>query len=96
MTEVHGTSSTVAKGERYVVRGEYGYDQTGDAAYAISLAVFKTAFGATAHLAPGSGTFETSIDVLELSAGAPNRVGVVVANKTTGSADIVRWVMLKH
>lgn len=32
--------------------------------------------------------------VLELSEGAPNGLGVVVANKNTGGADIVRWVIL--
>jgi hypothetical protein len=93
VTEVYGTSSRVTEGERYVIHGEY--EQADDDAYAVSLAVFHTGFGATAHLAPGAGLFEASIEVLELSEGAPNGLGVVVANKSTGGADIVRWVMLK-
>ncbi len=92
VTEVYGTSSSVTEGERYVIRGEY--EQTGDDAYAVSLAVFHKAFGATAHLGPGAGSFEASVEVLELSEGAPNGLGVVVANKNTGGADIVRWVIL--
>ncbi|MHC4716252.1 MAG: hypothetical protein ACYS5V_04730 [Planctomycetota bacterium] len=95
ITEVHGTSLRVKEGERYVVRGEYEYDKAGDNVFAVSLAVSRTAFGATAHLAPGAGPFEASIEVLELAKGSPNELGVVVGNKKTGNAGIVRWVMLK-
>lgn len=94
VTEVLGTSSKVAEGQRYVVRGEYALPES--ESYAVSLAVFNTAFGATAHLVPGSGAFETSVEVLDLTEDSPNGIGIVVGNKHTGSAEIVRWVMLKE
>ena len=90
--EVHGTSARVAAGERYVIRGAYALPGTDR--YAISIAVFTKAFGASAYLSPGKGKFETSTEVLELAENPPNGLGIVVANERTGKCEIVRWVML--
>ncbi len=91
--EVFGTSAKVVVGERYVVRGEYCLP--GAVPYAISIAVFSKAFGATAHLSPGEGQFETSAEILKFTDSAPSALGIVVASEKTGKCDIVRWLMLK-
>jgi hypothetical protein len=90
--EVHGTSAKVRVGGRYVVRGEYALP--GATSFAVSLAVFTKAFGATAYLLPGKGRFEVSTEILELAKNPPNGPGVVVANEQTGNSDIVRWIIL--
>jgi hypothetical protein len=92
--EVHGTSAKVSLGQRYVVRGEYALAGTG--CFAVSLAVFTKAFGATAYLLPGRGRFEVSTEILELAQNSPNGLGFVVANEKTGRSDIVRWIMLSE
>jgi len=76
VTEVWGTSPRVAAGERYVVRGAYALE--GDRAYALSLAVWRRGFGATAHLCPGEGLFETSTELLEVAPDWGNQIDVVV------------------
>jgi hypothetical protein len=76
VTEVWGTADRVAVGERYVVRGRYGL--TGEQAYVISLACFGKAFGASAHLAPGNGAFETSTEPLDLVPDHANGFGLVL------------------
>ena len=90
--QVHGTAAIVAVGERYVVRGQYTL--AGGAPFALSLAVFTKAFGATAYLLPGEGRFEISTEILDLADTSTNGLGIVVANEQTGKGDIVRWVML--
>jgi hypothetical protein len=76
VTELWGTSSEVAPGERYVVRGTYVLP--GDEPFAVSLAVLGKAFGATAHVPPGRGTFETSTEVLSRTESRTNGLGIVV------------------
>ena len=90
--EVWGTSEQAAVGERYVVRGEYTL--LGDKPHSISLAVFEEAFGATAHVSPGSGSFETSTEILKLVDNAPNALGVVVGPQS-GGGQIVAWITLE-
>ena len=92
VTEVHGTSPVVREGERYVLRGTY--ELSGEAPFVLSVAVFGKAFGAGAHIRPGTGSFETSAEILKLADDPPNGLGVVVGNKGTGRAELVRWVML--
>ena len=76
VTEVWGTSPRVAVGERYVVRGEYELE--GDQPYALSLAVWHRAFGATAHILPGEGLFETSTELLDVAPDWGNQIDVIV------------------
>lgn len=91
--QVHGTSPTVAVGERYTMSGQY--ELPGSDLYAISLAVCSKAFGAGAELQPGTGRFDISTEILALVDGAPNALGIVVGNEKTGRCNIVRWVTLK-
>jgi hypothetical protein len=91
--QVHGTSNTVAVGERYTITGEY--ELAGSDLYSISIAVCSKAFGAGEHLQPGAGRFNISTEVLALVDGAPNALGIVVKNETTGRCGIVRWVTLE-
>jgi len=91
VTEVWGTSARVAVGERYVVRGKYTLK--GEEAFAISLAVFNSAFGATACMAPGSWSFETSTEVLELLPNVRRDLGIVVGRGT--DCHLAAWIMLK-
>jgi hypothetical protein len=90
--EVLGTSARVAEGERYVVRGEYTLPGTDP--FGITPAVFERACGATAHLLPGKGRFETCTEILKLTENPPNGLGVVVANERAGKCEIVRWTIL--
>lgn len=89
VTEVWGTSPKVAVGERYVVEGDYRL--AGNEACEVSLAVFESAFGATAYLAPGTGRFSTSTEILRLIDDPPNAIGVVVGPQP---GNIVAWITI--
>jgi len=94
VTEVWGTSAEVAKGERYVVRGEYSLRE--ERPLAISIAVPGKAYGASAHLAPGTHPFETSAEILEFSERCQRGLGLVLGGDQPQDGRMTTWVVLEE
>ncbi len=89
VTEVLGTSPTLAPGEKYIIRGHY--DLTGTQVVFIGAIVSGRSRGHHEDLQPGSGEFEVWTEVLEIREGGGRRnIGLLVGSQDDRECGEVR------
>ena len=93
LSEVTGSSSVVAVGQRFVVRGAYTLD--GNAIDHVVLSSLGRSRGQRAPLSPGSATFEATAEILAVEPGRERILDLVMMGKDGSDLGVRARIVLE-